>query len=126
MDTLSFLTDIIEKIKNEEHELDFNKPNQMVNLCSYFSMLIMRNLKNKNLICYNYLISIDSSMLPNNSYVFTMGESNHNVVYFNGFIIDITRKQFGSLIVNDIMTFDDYFQNKWIIKSKTISTKLNL
>lgn len=122
------LHQLINDLKNKElNVFDLNNPKSIVNHCSYFSCIIIAKLKKENIPCSNLNIAILGKYLPNDSYVKSqpMDSNYHNVVKVGTFIIDLSRKQFGSLIKDDIMTYEDYFKVQWNIKMEIDSKELN-
>ncbi len=119
---LKLLEDIVSKIKKRENSLDFNSKKDMSGLCSYFSLAIIAELSGLGLKSEHLLLEINESSLDSSF------QSNcyHNVASFDGYIIDITRKQFGDLIQKDVSKTEDYLHSGIKIKSTHKSTALNL
>lgn len=118
------LENIIENIILSEP--DFESGSDMLNHCSYFSCLFMKELYRLGISSSYINMSLAANNLPFDSYFKSKDYCNHNVVLVEEFIVDITFSQFGSLIKSNLMTKEEYFKIPWIIKSETSSEKLNL
>lgn len=121
---LEKITSIVEKIKKDEP--NFVNGKDMLNYCSYFSCLLMKEFFQAGISSKNITISISSEHLPKNSIVKSKGLCNHNVVLVDNYIIDFTYLQFGDLVNKVIMKEKDYFKNPWTINKVTKDTELNL
>jgi hypothetical protein len=121
------LKKLIQEIKNEHDEFDFNSQKSMVNHCSYFGICVMQKLKDNGYESSTLLIRISNKEIPKDSILNNESNDffNHNVVLFKDKIIDLSRIQFGTLIEQDITDKDKYL-DKWEIAKETKSTSLNL
>lgn len=108
--------------------MDFDSTTSVINHCSYYSLMVASELLKLGLDSEIALIQIEDNALNSTSPLKEGREvyHNHNVVIYNGMVIDITRRQFGDLIHKDIMPLDRYLSVGWVIKKKTKSSSLNL
>lgn len=120
------ISELISEIKLENDDFNFSSGYSMLNYCSFFSIEIIKALNQKGICSENLLLKIDGTKLPKDSIVSHSGYCFHNVVLVDGFIIDLTRKQFGSLVNSDITKESKYFEKEWILVKSTRSDKLNL
>ena len=122
----SVLKKHISSIKQEMSDCDFNDPKSMTNLCSFLAIKVGEKIIDMRYEQYTTLhLSIDDANLDNSTHLKRHKESNHhhNVVLFEGHIIDLTRKQFGNLISEDITPIKEYLNLGWQLKHTTIFKK---
>ncbi len=116
----------ISSIKQEMADCDFNDPKSMTNLCSYLAIKVGEKIIDMGYSEYATLhLSINDEKLDNSTHLKQYTDSNHhhNVVLFDGYVIDLTRKQFGNLVSEDITTLKEYLELGWQLKHTTIFKK---
>lgn len=118
---------IINNIKKEHPEYNFEDPKSMVNMCSYFNIKVMEALLNEGYESYSLLTEISDNQLKDDCILKKFRKNyyhNHNVVEFKNYIIDLTRAQFNNVIEHDLIEKEDFFL-KFKLKTRTDSKKLS-
>lgn len=134
MSPLDILNKAISEVKNK-NDYNYESKKEMSGMCSYFACVVMEELKKLGYESehLNILINekaLDKSFIPdyclNNIDYRKEQEYNHNVVLFEGYVVDLSRNQFGNFREHDITPENIYFDGNITIRNKTHSTKLNL
>ncbi|MBM26342.1 MAG: hypothetical protein CL760_11850 [Chloroflexi bacterium] len=134
MNTLDILNKAVSEVKRK-NDYNYESKKEMSGMCSYFACVVMKEIKNLGYESehLNILINekaLDKSFIPdyglNDIDYRKEQEYNHNVVLFEGYIVDLSRNQFGRFREHDITPENIYLNRNITVKTKIHSTQLNL
>jgi len=134
MNTLDILNKAVSEVKRK-NDYNYESKKEMSGMCSYFACVVMKEIKNLGYESehLNILINekaLDKSFIPdyglNDIDYRKEQEYNHNVVLFEGYIVDLSRNQFGRFREHDITPENIYLDKNIKVKTKIHSTQLNL
>jgi len=134
MNTLDILNKAVSEVKRK-NDYNYESKKEMSGMCSYFACVVMKEIKNLGYESehLNILINekaLDKSFIPdyglNDIDYRKEQEYNHNVVLFEGYIVDLSRNQFGRFREHDITPENIYLDRNITVKTKIHSTQLNL